>query len=473
MTYPYGTKGAPAIGNGLGGLPRRAVAAAAAAAAGVERTYTFAQVSHTTGFNTGQNSAGAILYFSDSNIYFVSQNSTTPMKSTLNRGARTLASFSQVGSISNTGEMPDSHYDIRVSDTVLVSSTNGKRVTRSNDTLTVDNVVPASGTTTIGGVSYSTSGPIQVRAIPGVSGYVAVIPANSTSTNNSIVFRLDQNLNILVSASVQTITSSISQSGEALVTSDGVLIVVRVNTESPQVGFAAINVDTLALIQRVNIGQTVTGQTFQSYEWHGATIDLQTGRIYSIFSAIVSGSQRNFVPFFTQFNKTTGLFTHFNGTQGNQSVTVTARPENTVQLTRTEDVMALLSTNIKSFGFTPSRVYHNQYSRMIQIPAPYSSSGWSLKVPYAPTNFSDPSGLVFLDLVQEISSGTNLVAATIPLATKPRYQLFWTADPTNGFSNRVGSTAISVGDNLFLTAQIVGDTNSGTCHGKLFLRTEA
>lgn len=28
MTYPYGTKGAPVVGNGLGGLPRRAVAAA-------------------------------------------------------------------------------------------------------------------------------------------------------------------------------------------------------------------------------------------------------------------------------------------------------------------------------------------------------------------------------------------------------------------------------------------------------------
>lgn len=32
MTYPYGTKGAPVVGNGLGGLPRRAVATAAAAA---------------------------------------------------------------------------------------------------------------------------------------------------------------------------------------------------------------------------------------------------------------------------------------------------------------------------------------------------------------------------------------------------------------------------------------------------------
>ena len=31
MTYPYGTKGAPVVGNGLGGLPRRAVAGAAAA----------------------------------------------------------------------------------------------------------------------------------------------------------------------------------------------------------------------------------------------------------------------------------------------------------------------------------------------------------------------------------------------------------------------------------------------------------
>lgn len=30
MTYPYGTKGAPTVGNGLGGLPRRAVAAGAA-----------------------------------------------------------------------------------------------------------------------------------------------------------------------------------------------------------------------------------------------------------------------------------------------------------------------------------------------------------------------------------------------------------------------------------------------------------
>lgn len=33
MTYPYGTKGAPVVGNGLGGLPRRAAAAPAPAAA--------------------------------------------------------------------------------------------------------------------------------------------------------------------------------------------------------------------------------------------------------------------------------------------------------------------------------------------------------------------------------------------------------------------------------------------------------
>lgn len=33
MTYPYGTKGAPVVGNGLGGLPRRAVAAGAASSA--------------------------------------------------------------------------------------------------------------------------------------------------------------------------------------------------------------------------------------------------------------------------------------------------------------------------------------------------------------------------------------------------------------------------------------------------------
>jgi hypothetical protein len=32
MTYPYGTKGAPVVGNGLGGLPRRAVASGAVAA---------------------------------------------------------------------------------------------------------------------------------------------------------------------------------------------------------------------------------------------------------------------------------------------------------------------------------------------------------------------------------------------------------------------------------------------------------
>lgn len=33
MTYPYGTKGAPVVGNGLGGLPRRAVAGGAASSA--------------------------------------------------------------------------------------------------------------------------------------------------------------------------------------------------------------------------------------------------------------------------------------------------------------------------------------------------------------------------------------------------------------------------------------------------------
>lgn len=473
MTYPYGTKGAPAVGNGLGGLPRRAVAAAAAAA-GVERTYTFAQVFNTSFTPGDQSSPGAIMYFSDTNIYYVPTNSTSPWKSSLNRGARTLASFTNTGSISSGAEHADSHFDIRISDTVIASSVNGRRITRSGDTLTAGTVVPTSGTTTIGGVSYSTSIAIQVRAIPGSSGYVAVIPANSTSTGFSIVFRLDENLNILASASIRTHPSAPGQIGDALVTNDGVLIVVRLNTDtSPTVSYTAINVDTLASIQRVDINFNPQGDTYASYEWHGATIDLQTNRVYQILSAVVSGSSRNFLPFFTQFNKTTGLFTHFNGTQGNQSITVLGGQANALKLTSTESVMALISTNIKSFGFTPSRVFHNQYSRMIQIPATTSSSGWSLKVPYAPQNFSDPSNLNFLDVVQERSSGTNSIAALPPLASRNRYQLFWTADPTNGFSNRVSSTAISIGDNLFLSAQLVGDSSAFTCHAKLFLRTEA
>lgn len=47
MTYPYGTKGAPVVGNGLGGLPRRGEAAAAAVAGGpklFERVGDFVQV---------------------------------------------------------------------------------------------------------------------------------------------------------------------------------------------------------------------------------------------------------------------------------------------------------------------------------------------------------------------------------------------------------------------------------------------
>jgi hypothetical protein len=339
--------------------------------------------------------------------------------------------------------------------------------------LTVDNCVPTSGTTTIGGVSYSTSLPIQVRAIPNASGYVAVIPGNGTSTNNSIIFRLDQNFNILASASRQTHTSTPSQTGDVLVTNDGVLIIVRQNTDSPNAAFTAIDVDTLDLIQRVVISMPVVGNTFSSYEYGGATIDPQTNRIYTIYSAIVSSTHRVPMPFFTTFNRTTGLFTHFNGTQGNQSITTSGRPESAACLRETQDLMNLLGINIRSFGYSTSRIFHNQYSRPIQIPAGTNNSGHTLQIPYAVPSFSEPSNMNFLGIVQQLFSGTNLVLGIPSMATRSRYQVFWsTGDPSNGFSNRIGNTAISIGDNLFLSIQLNGDTSSDVTYGKLFLRTE-
>lgn len=68
MTYPYGTKGAPVVGNGLGGLPRRAVAAAAAAA--TSRRYDLALIANSpTSFTTFATNSKSVAIMLGGKIY--------------------------------------------------------------------------------------------------------------------------------------------------------------------------------------------------------------------------------------------------------------------------------------------------------------------------------------------------------------------------------------------------------------------
>lgn len=78
MAYPYGTQGAPAVGNGLGGLPRRAVAAAAAAAASTRRYDLQLIANSPTSFTTYATNSKSVAIMLGGKIYKYYRTDFTP-----------------------------------------------------------------------------------------------------------------------------------------------------------------------------------------------------------------------------------------------------------------------------------------------------------------------------------------------------------------------------------------------------------
>lgn len=79
MTYPYGTKGAPLVGNGLGGLPRRAVAAAAAEEVAASNRYDLELISNTpTSFPTYSTNTRSVAIMLGGKIYKYYKTDFTP-----------------------------------------------------------------------------------------------------------------------------------------------------------------------------------------------------------------------------------------------------------------------------------------------------------------------------------------------------------------------------------------------------------
>lgn len=173
MTYPYGTKGAPVVGNGLGGLPRRAVAAAAAVAAGprlFERVGNFTQVNTSVFSGGGPVSWGRKIGVNEGKMFFKltridgggNTNYTLSGASYSNSGVTGALSESNFGtsasvwneiSFSNSWTSGDSafFYDRPNNQIVRISAPSTSIVRTTVKT----SAIPLTSTFTVGGNSYS------------------------------------------------------------------------------------------------------------------------------------------------------------------------------------------------------------------------------------------------------------------------------------------------------------------------------
>jgi hypothetical protein len=173
MTYPYGTKGAPVVGNGLGGLPRRAVAAAAAVATGprlFERVGNFAQVNTSVSSGAGPSPWGRKIGVNEGKAFFkltridgggntiytlsgasYSDSGVTGALSESNFG--TTASVWNEISFSNSWTSGDSAYFYdRPNNQIVRISAPTTAIVR---TTVKSAAIPMTGTFTVGGNSYT------------------------------------------------------------------------------------------------------------------------------------------------------------------------------------------------------------------------------------------------------------------------------------------------------------------------------
>lgn len=221
MTYPYGTKGAPVVGNGLGGLPRRAVATAAATAAGprlFQRVGDFVQV-NTSVSNPGYPIAwGRKIGVDEGKMFFkwrrqdgggntnfvlsgaaYSGSGVTAALSESNFG--TTADFWSELSFANSWTSGDSAYFYdRINNQIVRVSAPSTSVVR---TTVKSNAIPATGNFTVGpnaGNAYSVVNTSSFTAGDNsfLSGPLANVFAFALPDGGVLIFRLVQNTTLSI-----------------------------------------------------------------------------------------------------------------------------------------------------------------------------------------------------------------------------------------------------------------------------------
>lgn len=219
MTYPYGTRGAPVVGNGLGGLPRRAVAAGAAAVASgpklFERVGDFVQVNTSVqnqgfpipwGRKIGVNEGKMFFKWrrvdGGGNTNFVlcgaaySGSGVTAALSESNFG--TTADFWHELSFANSWTSGDSAYFYdRMNNLIVRVSAPSTSVVR---TTVKSNAIPATGNFTVGGNAYSVVNTSSFIAGDNsfLTGPLANVFAFALPDGGAVIFRLVQNTTLSV-----------------------------------------------------------------------------------------------------------------------------------------------------------------------------------------------------------------------------------------------------------------------------------
>jgi hypothetical protein len=463
MTYPYGTKGAPVVGNGLGGLPRRTVAAAAAAVSALTPVYTFSQLaSATRNTDTPLTNPGSFVYFDDSNIFWNSNFSTQGVRATFNRSAGTITLSNQEsiqpGGINISGCI----FDINVSNTFVVASNNGRTATRSGNTMALGFVAPQSGTLTIGGAAYSVNEFI-VRSAPDGSVFVAFVK-DSNTTSGMNVFVFSPTFVLLRSfrfTATQQMSSSLWEIVNGVINNDGVFIVCNRSTaggNSVVYNSYAINLLDGSVLSTASFtilaapGGSITGNTFVNsyFDYSSNTFILQAG--------FTDGSFHYPYAYSVRYNSTTQVFTHFDGSTGiNQSRGIVASGyQSVLYFNSFNPIRSAVHGGTTVIGYSKFGIPYSQFCSD-------AASVQKRKVPMvAPSINNDLLGFTITKPV--IDRESLRAVPMLSLVANGDYQGTYT-NPSDGFLlTHVSTHMIYIGDDLFLTMQQTANaTGSVTC----------
>lgn len=239
MTYPYGTKGAPVVGNGLGGLPRRAVATAASAAV-VSRRYDLSLIANgPTSFPTFQTNQRSVAIMLGGKIYKYYRTDFSPQV------FRWSADYSATGysNVTNTSTEPTSItqlptvanplegnycWSIEYSPTSgLFCYTNNRPflVTVSGADTSYSFVnAPNSGTYENGGATWSSMTFFSNTAIISKNGQILMVGRDSS--NRLALLRFDRQTLAFLGATTQATNAFVNANGSAQIftTSYGYLV---------------------------------------------------------------------------------------------------------------------------------------------------------------------------------------------------------------------------------------------------------
>lgn len=192
-------QGAPAVGNGLGGLPRRSASTSVSAST----EYSYNLVSSTTGgFESGVPYYGLCpIVFADGQMFLQSTSPTYANRLRefyVDKSAKTISFIQALTNATshNISQSPP-YYDIRIGNDIVISSSCGIKVTKSGSVLSYGHIVSASGTTTIGSAAY-TNDFIKGHVVETVDGYLYA-GVNSSQGTSVFLFKFDKSLNIVAS----------------------------------------------------------------------------------------------------------------------------------------------------------------------------------------------------------------------------------------------------------------------------------